>query len=86
MKLGALALVVFALAGCESDEERLDRLQVEEAMAYADVLIWEQRIDFEGGVEFVRGNGPTDLIDSLRAAEDRLLLAERELNLFMGGR
>lgn len=68
-----LPLVV--LTACESDERRLERLQTEGIEARRSVHLW-QLMDAAG-----EGHG-----DSLRAAERRLLMHQREMNRFMEGR
>lgn len=68
-------LLVVALSACESDERKLERLQEEGALARLRVWAWEQRA--------AEGTGSSD---SLRAAERRLLMHEREMNRFMRGR
>ena len=70
-----MLLPVLALSACESDEKKLERLQTEGALARLRVWAWEQRA--------AEGKGSTD---SLRAAQRRLLMHEREMNRFMQGR
>lgn len=72
--VAAGALVALA-AGCESDEKNLERLRTEGSLARLSVLSWQQRN--------AAGQGNTD---SLRAAENRLLVHEREMARFLDGR
>lgn len=72
--VAGVTLIALA-AGCESDEKKLERLRTEGAMARLQVLSWQQRN--------AAGQGNTD---SLRAAENRLVLHEREMARFLDGR
>lgn len=73
--------VVLVLAGASylafrpSFDEQLQELQTDHAIASLRVLSWERQIE-----ELGNGWDRTDLRDSLRAAENRLLLVERDLN------
>ena len=71
-----MVLLLLALA-CESDAAKLDRLQRDKALAVLERLRWQQEV----------GDHPSPALeDSLHAAENRLILARRELDRFLDGR
>lgn len=76
----ALVLLVLLFAGCESDAEKLERLQSEAAFARMNRLRLEQEL---ANPSSSRGLSRAALQDSLRAAETRATLAERELREFL---
>lgn len=85
LRAAMLALAV-GLAGCASDEARLSRLQLEQAMAYAEVLRIEQRLEnlprvYADPVERDARRVADEA--ELHQARNRLLLAERDLNRFL---
>lgn len=85
MRRAATVALFVLCAGCESDAEKLRRLEGEASTARLNVLMWEQRL--------AALNDTTVSLDQLRLTEDWLrdarderTLAERELDLFLQGR
>lgn len=68
-------LALLALAGCESDEDQLARLRREAAFARADVARFQLQLEESPENAVLR--------DSLRAADNRRMIAERDLNRFL---
>lgn len=70
-----VAVLPALLVACESDQKKLERLQMEGARASLAVMSWQYRN--------AEGRGSTD---SLRAAENALILHERRMARFLSGR
>lgn len=79
----ALVPLLFAVAACEPEAEKLERLQLEAALTRAEV------VGHRGTLERYSGQMTGAQRDSvnalLRAAETKATLAQRELDLFLHG-
>jgi len=92
-------MILLLLSGCASEVDRLNRLQLEEAIAYGTVLRYQQAMEALHDSLGVTANAQalrcsreisapgcaqySALMDSLGRAEDRLTLARRTLNRFL---
>lgn len=86
----AAPLIVLFLLGCESDAEKLNRLQEDAGRAQILASYHQRMMDsiqdaVRGGAVPVPGSYDAHA-DSLKLWTDRATLAERELNIFMQGR
>lgn len=79
-------LLAALLAGCESDAEKLERLKSEASIEALRVLRWERIAQGRAADDTTRTGPPEYWPDSLRAARNRSLLAERALRMFLDGR
>jgi hypothetical protein len=85
MKYGILLLVVL-LAGCESDEKKLNRLQNERAAAADTAAAWKVRSD--SVLVYTAMGRKLDsagraVVESSSVHQNRFILADRELQAFM---
>ena len=92
-KTGALLLALLSVWACESDLDKLNRLQLEVSTARLEVLMYERGRD---SIADELGEIPSALdtsavardfwavMDSLSAVQNRGLLAQRDLNGLVG--
>lgn len=88
MRIVLILLAGVLLSACESDEQKLTKLQADRAAAAEKAATWKQRSD-SAAVSTKFGGSMPDAIriaDSATLYQNRLLLSDRALRAFMNGR